>query len=51
MTRFAITLALLAIAFSAAAETTAIVGAKIHTVGPQGTIDSATIIIVDSKIL
>jgi len=50
MNRFAIALALLAIAFSAAAETTAIVGGKVHTVGPQGTIDSATIIIVDGKI-
>lgn len=32
------------------AETTAIVGAKVHTVGPRGTIDNATIIIVDGRI-
>jgi imidazolonepropionase-like amidohydrolase len=50
MNRFAIALVLLAVAFSAAAETTAIVGAKVHTVGPQGTIENATIIIVDDKI-
>jgi len=34
----------------AVAETTAIVGGKVHTVGPQGTIDNATIVIVDGKI-
>ena len=32
------------------ADTTAIVGGKVHTVGPQGTIDNATIIIVDGEI-
>ena len=32
------------------AETTAIVGGKVHTVGPEGTIDNATIIIVDGRI-
>lgn len=34
----------------AVAETTAVVGGKVHTVGPQGTIENATIIIVDGKI-
>lgn len=34
----------------AMAETTAIVGAKVHTVGPHGTIDDATIIIADGRI-
>ena len=33
----------------AAAQTIAITGAKVHTVGPQGTIEDATIIIVDGK--
>ncbi len=32
------------------AQTTAIVGAKVHTVGPQGTIENATIIVVADKI-
>lgn len=32
------------------AETTAIVGARVHTVGPQGTIENATIIIADGRI-
>ena len=43
---------LIALCFTlpAAAETTAIVGGKVHTVGPEGTIDNATIIIVDGQI-
>ena len=43
---------LIALCFTlpAAAETTAIVGGKVHTVGPEGTIDNATIIVVDGKI-
>ena len=32
------------------ADTTAIVGGKVHTVGPEGTVDNATIIIVDGRI-
>jgi imidazolonepropionase-like amidohydrolase len=35
---------------SALADTTAIVGGKVHTVGPEGTIDNATIIIDDGRI-
>ncbi len=44
---------LIALCFTlaAAAETIAIVGGKVHTVGPEGTIDKATIIVVDGKIL
>ena len=34
----------------AVADTTAIVGGTVHTVGPQGTIENATIVIVDGKI-
>lgn len=33
-----------------AAETTAVVGGTVHTVGPQGVIENATIIIVDGNI-
>ena len=44
-----IVLALLA-AVPAAAETIAITGAKIHTVGPQGTIENGTLIIENGKI-
>ena len=33
------------------AETTAIVAAKVHTVGPQGTLDNATIVFVNGKIV
>ena len=32
------------------AETTAIVGGKVHTVGPEGTIENATIVIHDGVI-
>jgi hypothetical protein len=48
--RLITTFALIALSLPAAADTTAIVGARVHTVGPQGTIDNATIIIVDDKI-
>ena len=45
---------LLLVAFSftlpAIAETTAIVGGKVHSVGPDGTIENATIIVVDGRI-
>lgn len=34
----------------AVAETTAIVGATVHTVGPQGTVENATIVIEDGAI-
>ncbi len=50
MNRLVAAFALLALALPAAADTTAIIGGKVHTVGPQGTIDNATIIIVDDKI-
>lgn len=46
----AILFALLLVAASAAAETTAIVGATVHTVGPHGTIEGATIIMTDGRI-
>ncbi len=48
-----LTFALLVLVFAglAHAETTAIVGATVHTVGPQGTIENATIIIVDGRIV
>jgi len=42
--------ALLSLALPAAAGTTAIVGGKVHTVGPQGTIEGATVLIVDGRI-
>lgn len=41
---------LLGFSVTAFAETTAIVGATVHTVGPQGTIENATIVIVDGEI-
>ena len=50
MSRLISTLALLALALPAAAATTAITGGKVHTVGPQGTIENATILIVDGRI-
>ena len=50
MNRFAILLASILLAAPALAGTTAIVGGKIHTVGPQGTIDNGTVLIVDGRI-
>ncbi len=47
--RFAILL-LAALATPAFAQTTAIVGGTVHTVGPQGTLENATIIVVDGRI-
>lgn len=44
------TLLLLAVSMPAFAQTTAIVGGKVHTVGPQGTLENATIIIVNGRI-
>ena len=48
-----LTIALLAFVLvgAAHAETTAIVGATVHTVGPGGTIENATIIISDGRIV
>jgi len=50
MNRLVTTLALLAFTLPAAADTTAIVGGKVHTVGPMGTIENATVLIVDGRI-
>jgi imidazolonepropionase-like amidohydrolase len=50
MKRIITTFALLAFVLPAAAATTAIVGGKVHTVGPQGTIDNGTVLIVDGRI-
>jgi imidazolonepropionase-like amidohydrolase len=46
-------LALLALIFTgiAHAETTAIVGATVHTVGPRGTLENATVVIEDGRIV
>ena len=51
MKRFITAFALLALSLAAAADTTAIVGGQVHTVGPRGTIDNATIIIRGDKII
>lgn len=40
----------LSLSLPALAGTTAIVGATVHTVGPQGTIENATIVVVDGRI-
>ena len=50
MSRLVTTMILLALALPAAAATTAIVGGKVHTVGPQGTIENGTVLIVDGRI-
>lgn len=50
MSRFYSTLALLTLALPVSAATTAIVGGKVHTVGPQGTIENGTVLIVDGRI-
>ena len=41
----------LLLALPASAATTAIVGAKVHTVGPQGTIENGTVLIADGRII
>lgn len=41
---------LIFLSVSAFSQTTAIVGGKIHTVGPAGTLENATIIVVDGRI-
>jgi imidazolonepropionase-like amidohydrolase len=43
-------IAALSLSIAANAQTTAIVGGKIHTVGPQGTIENGTVLIVDGRI-
>lgn len=45
-----LTLALAILPASAAAETIAITGAKVHTLGPQGTIENGTVILEDGRI-
>ena len=50
MSRFITILGLLALSWQAGAATTAIVNGKIHTVGPQGTIENGTVLIVDGRI-
>ncbi len=50
MSRFITILSLLALSWQAGAATTAIVNGKIHTVGPQGTIENGTVLIVDGRI-
>ncbi len=46
----AVLLALFLFCSHASAQTLAITGGKAHTVGPMGTLDNATIVIVDGKI-
>jgi imidazolonepropionase-like amidohydrolase len=50
MNRLITLFAALCFTLPAVADTTAIVGGKVHTAGPQGTIENATIIIVDGLI-
>ena len=50
MSRLATTLALLTFALPSMAGTTAIVGGKVHTVGPQGTIENGTVLVIDGRI-
>jgi hypothetical protein len=50
MSRLATTLALLTIALPSMAGTTAIVGGKVHTVGPQGTIENGNVLVIDGRI-
>jgi imidazolonepropionase-like amidohydrolase len=50
MIRLPMFISLLLLAVNAAAATTAIVGGKVVTVGPQGTIENGTVLIVDGRI-
>jgi len=45
-----ISLLLVVLSVPAFSQTTAIVGGKVHTVGPEGTLENATIIVVDGRI-
>lgn len=49
MKKFIFAVLLLVASLHATAQTVAITGGKVHTVGPQGTIENATIIIIDGK--
>jgi imidazolonepropionase-like amidohydrolase len=48
--RYLVASTLLFLAGIANAQTTAITGARVHTVGPQGTIENATVLIEDGRI-
>ena len=50
MNRLIQTLVFLALTPAAFAATTVIVGGKVHTVGPQGTLENATVLIEDGRI-
>jgi len=50
MNRFITVIALFAVSLPASAGPTAIVNGKVHTVGPQGTIENGTVLIVDGRI-
>jgi imidazolonepropionase-like amidohydrolase len=50
MNRLISLLAALCFTLPVVADTTAVIGGKVHTVGPQGTLENATIIIVDGQI-
>lgn len=50
MSRLTALLLLTLFSVAAFAETTAIVGGKVHTVGPAGTLEDATIIVADGRI-
>lgn len=48
--RYQVASTLLVLAGIANAQTTAITGARVHTVGPQGTLENATVLIEDGRI-
>ncbi|MDH5454481.1 MAG: amidohydrolase, partial [Gammaproteobacteria bacterium] len=50
MSRLVTAMMFLAFALPVYAQTTAIVGGKVHTIGPQGTIENGTVLIVDGRI-
>ena len=50
MNRLITTLITVCLTLPAIADTTAIVGGTVHTVGPNGVIDNATIIVVDGRV-
>ncbi len=51
MKNLSLALLVLILAGIAHAETTAIVGATVHTVGPRGTLENATVVIADGRIV
>lgn len=50
MKQLVMTTLLLLLAVEASGQTLAVVGGRVHTVGPQGTLEQATILVVDGKI-